>query len=427
MPEPKLRYYLHSKVASTGHRPIFLSVGVGETRPVRQATGYTAHPAYFAAKAPHLLKGADGYRTINEKLDELRLAVQKICRRLQDEGQLSNAALTPLLKAAVVSLTGKPVVARAAPEVPAAPSTLPLGQQPMRAVLAAWKEENGAHLSKAYLDRSKQYVDWMERFDPQATPAVVDEKWAKRYTAFLVRDTPLFNNTIHQHINMLRNLVAHAGLPTKFIKNGYAHEAKKCYLTWEEVQQVHAWQPPAHKVSLVRQKDVFVARCLCGLRYSDTVALLRPHIKAGASVNHIALDQQKTRAAVQIPIVALLQEILDKYHDWPTGQALPVISRQQTGNLIKEILREAGIDAPYVQVRYKGTVKHETILPKWQAASTHTARHTYGALLAKMKVDPLTMRDLLGHGNLSSTMTYVHLESEATERTVLDGFRKLGA
>ena len=62
---------------------------------MRQATGYTAHPAYFAAKAPHLLKGADGYRTINEKLDELRLAVQKICRRLQDDGQLSNAALVP--------------------------------------------------------------------------------------------------------------------------------------------------------------------------------------------------------------------------------------------------------------------------------------------------------------------------------------------
>jgi integrase len=426
MSEPKLRYYLHSKVATTGHRPIYLSVGVGETRPVRQATGYTAHPAYFVPSAPHLRKGADGYRSINEKLDELRLAVQKICRRLQDEGQLSNATLTPLLKAAVVSLAGKPVVERAVPAAPAAPSKLPLSQQPMRAVLAAWKEENGAHLSKAYLDRSKQYVDWIARFDPQATPAVVDEKWAKRYTAFLVRDTPLFNNTIHQHINMLRNLVAHAGLPTKFIKNGYAHEAKKCYLTWEELQQVHAWQPPAHKASLMRQKDVFVARCLCGLRYSDTVALLRPHIKAGASVNHIALDQQKTRAAVQIPIVALLQEILDKYHDWPTGQALPVISRQQTGNLIKEMLREAGIDAPYVQVRYKGTVKHETILPKWQAASTHTARHTYGALLAKMKVDPLTMRDLLGHGNLSSTMTYVHLESEATERTVLDGFRKLG-
>lgn len=43
-----------------------------------------------------------------------------------------------------------------------------------------------------------------------------------------------------------------------------------------------------------------------------------------------------------------------------------------------------------------------------------------------MKVDPLTMCDLLGHGNLSSMMTYVHLKSEATERTVLDGVSKLG-
>jgi len=57
--------------------------------------------------------------------------------------------------------------------------------------------------------------------------------------------------------------------------------------------------------------------------------------------------------------------------------------------------------------------------------SAHTARHTYWALLAKMKVDPLTMRDLLSHGNLVSTMTYVHLEAEATERTMLDGFTKL--
>ena len=427
MPEPKLRFYLHSKTAANGHRPVFLSVGVGETRPVRQATGYSLHPAYFSASAPHALKGADGYRTINEKLDELRLAIAKACRRLEDAGQLSNATLAPLLRVAVASLAGRPpksgkLKTAAQVELPVVGT---LAQQPMRAVLAAWQADNGAHLAKAYLDRSKQYVDWMERFDPRATPAQVDEQWAKRYTAFLVRDTPLFNNTIHQHLNMLRNLVAHAGLPTKHIKNGFAHEAKKCYLTWEELQQLHAWQPGPTQASLARQKDVFVARCLCGLRYSDTVGLLQPHIKTGGQVNHITRDQQKTRAAVQIPVVGMLQEILDKYRDWPTGQALPVISRQQTGNLIKQMLREAGIDAPFVQVRYKGPVKHERIMPKWQAASTHTARHTYGALLAKMKVDPLTMRDLLGHGNLSSTMVYVHLEAEATERTVLEGFSKL--
>jgi len=94
MPEPKIRFFLHSVAATSGNRIIYLSVGIGGERPVRQATGYTAHPAYFSAKAPHLLKGADSYRTINEKLDELRSAVSKACRRLEDGGQLSNRCRT---------------------------------------------------------------------------------------------------------------------------------------------------------------------------------------------------------------------------------------------------------------------------------------------------------------------------------------------
>ncbi|RZK13488.1 MAG: hypothetical protein EOO56_26990 [Hymenobacter sp.] len=103
MPEPEIRFFLHSVAAASGHRVIYLSLGAGEKRPVRQATGYAAHPAYCSPSAPHLLKGADGQRTINEKLDELRLAVAKACRRLEDAGQLSNAALAPLFKAAVSS------------------------------------------------------------------------------------------------------------------------------------------------------------------------------------------------------------------------------------------------------------------------------------------------------------------------------------
>ncbi len=51
MPTPKIRFCLHSKTAAT-----------------------------------------------NEKLDELRLAAQKACRRLEQRGQLSDAALAPLLK-----------------------------------------------------------------------------------------------------------------------------------------------------------------------------------------------------------------------------------------------------------------------------------------------------------------------------------------
>lgn len=106
---------------------------------MRQATGYPAHPAYFSAAAPHLRKGADSQRTINEKLDELRLAIAKACRRLQDEGQLSNATLAPLLKAAITALAGRAsTFAKPVPKAESVPPTmLPLAQQPMRVVLAA--------------------------------------------------------------------------------------------------------------------------------------------------------------------------------------------------------------------------------------------------------------------------------------------------
>ncbi len=88
---------------------------------MRQATGI-ACTRLTSTPPPHALKGADSYRTINEKLDELRLVSAKDCRRLADEGQLSNATLAPLLKAAVVSLAGK--LARPAPPAAApAPST----------------------------------------------------------------------------------------------------------------------------------------------------------------------------------------------------------------------------------------------------------------------------------------------------------------
>jgi|GEM_PF-1520526 len=429
MVEPKIRFYLHSKVSADGRRPVYLSVGIGETRPVRQATGVVVHPTYFSPAAPHILKGADGRVAYNERLDELRVLTSKLCRQLADAGTLTNAVLAPALKEAVAQLLHKKTAAApaAAPAAAKPAAAVPLAAQPLRASFAAWKEENAAQFSATYLNKGSQYLDWMEKFDADATPADIDDKWVKRYCSYLVTDTPLFNNTIHQHLNCLRALLQQAGLPTKWLKNKWKHPVPKCYLTFEELEQLTAWEPPANKPSWARQRDVFVARCLCGLRYSDAQALLVPHIRAGQNTNLIRLDQQKTRSAVQIPVVELLQKILDRYAGLPAGKALPVISRQQTGALIKEILQAAGINAPFVQVRYKGTVKHEKVMPKWKAASTHTARHTYGALLARMKLDPLTMRDLMGHGDLKSTMVYVHLEADATEKSVLEGWEKMSS
>ena len=431
MPAPKIRFYLHSKVAADGRRPVYLSVGIGQSRPVRQATGIVAHPNLFADTAPYFDKRTDGWRSHNERLDDIRPLASKLCRQLEDAGTLSNDTLAPLLRQAIAELPSSPrrrlrPLAAARPAAAPAP-VVPLRELPLRKVYERWQQDNSAEFSPEYLAAGNQYMTWMGKFDPYVTAERVDAAWVKGYTKFLVEETPLYNNTIHQHVNRLRVLLQVAGLPSKFIKNKFKHDSEKCYLTWEELHQLHAWQPPAGRTLLQKQKDVFIVRCLTGLRWSDSLALLRPHIRSGGTNNLIRLDQQKTRSQVQVPVLAMAQEILDRYQDEPSSRALPVISRTKTAETIKEILRLAGIDAPFVRVRYKGTKKHEEVMPKWQAAATHTARHTFGTLMARMGIDPFTIRDFMGHADMKSTMVYVHLEAHHGEQSMVAGFNRLAA
>ncbi|MET4073541.1 tyrosine-type recombinase/integrase [Hymenobacter sp. UYCo722] len=143
--------------------------------------------------------------------------------------------------------------------------------------------------------------------------------------------------------------------------------------------------------------------------------------------NVIRLDQQKTRSQVQVPVLAMAQEILDRYQEGPRSRALPVISRTKSAEAIKEILQLAGIDAPFVRVRYKGTKKHEEVMPEWQAVATHTARHTFGTLMARMGIDAFTLRNFMGHTDMKSTMVYIHLEAHHGEQSMVEGFNRLAA
>ncbi|TGE08781.1 site-specific integrase [Hymenobacter fodinae] len=422
----KLRFYLHSKAANDGRKPVYLSVGIGETRPVRVATGVVVHPHYFNTSAPHIHKNADGATSHNDRLDEIRLLTGRAVRQLEDAGQLSNEALLPKLKEVIAELTGRKSKAGNS-RLDELPKEKPLAEQSFRAVYEKWKGEKAGKFSKSYLEKGSQYIDWFEKYDPTITPATVTQSWIDRYTSYLVRDTPLYNNTIHQHINTLRVLMQHAGLVTKWIENDWDHDIEPCYLNQTELEQLMNWEPPTDKRAWQEQKDVFIMRCLTGLRYSDAAALLRPHIKPAVAMNMIRTEQKKTRTAVQIPILPIVQAILDKYSHLPAGQVLPIRSQQITGQRIKEILHAAGIDAPYIRVRYKGTEKHEEILPKWKAAGTHTARHTFGALLARMKLDPIAIKNKMGHKDLKSTMKYTHLEHEDTEKQMLEGWNKLSS
>jgi integrase len=46
----------------------------------------------------------------------------------------------------------------------------------------------------------------------------------------------------------------------------------------------------------------------------------------------------------------------------------------------------------------------------------HDLRHTYASVAIKGGVDPFTLKEILGHKNLTTTLRYAHLADEEVQR-----------
>ena len=46
----------------------------------------------------------------------------------------------------------------------------------------------------------------------------------------------------------------------------------------------------------------------------------------------------------------------------------------------------------------------------------HDLRHTYASVAIKAGIDPFTLKEILGHKNLTTTLRYAHLADEEVQR-----------
>jgi site-specific recombinase XerD len=46
----------------------------------------------------------------------------------------------------------------------------------------------------------------------------------------------------------------------------------------------------------------------------------------------------------------------------------------------------------------------------------HDLRHTYASVAMKDGIDPCTLKEIMGHKNLSTTLRYAHLADDAVQR-----------
>lgn len=120
-----------------------------------------------------------------------------------------------------------------------------------------------------------------------------------------------------------------------------------------------------------RAKDMFLLGCYLGLRISDLKRIVPYRVRNGS----IDLTQGKNRTAVSIPIIPQADEILKRYK-----YSAPKIGISKINEQIKLVCKEAKIEQPTFWKAKRAGKLIETIYPKCELISSHSAIKTFISL-----------------------------------------------
>lgn len=206
------------------------------------------------------------------------------------------------------------------------------------------------------------------------------------------------HNTAIKYISNLRKII------NVCLKNGWLtkdpfigfkmtkKEVVRDYLTEAELQTLITKEITNIRIKQVR--DIFLFSCFTGLAYIDAKRLKRSQIVPGIDGEKwIFTKRKKTDTPTRLPLLPIVQEILEKYEDHPvctaTDSLLPVPSNCKLNAYLKEIADICGIN------------KHLTF---------HIARHTFATTVTLSNGVPIeTVSKMLGHKSIKITQIYAKI------------------
>lgn len=163
----------------------------------------------------------------------------------------------------------------------------------------------------------------------------------------------------------------------------------RTYLTIEELKRLYETDYPASPYS----KRLFLFGCMCGLRYSDIMALRWKNLSFQESgVVTMSIRQKKTSKEISVPLcqeaIKLLPEKGESSEDDFVFRGEGYIVGRSVHDHLQKWAKMAGI------------TKH---------ISFHVARHTYATMLLTLGADLYTVSKLLGHTNIKTTQIYAEV------------------
>lgn len=189
-------------------------------------------------------------------------------------------------------------------------------------------------------------------------------------------------------------------------------------LTPDEFKTLYNFKYESQK--LAKARDLYCFGCLTGFRFSDIASLRYEHFQDGYIVKNI----QKTKQDDRIPILPQAQTIIDKYNDGSI-YPLPQLSNPKLNEYIKECCELAGINTPTIKHRYRGNKIIETVHPKYELITVHTARKTFITIGFIKGLSVKIIKSITGHKKEATFDKYLKIADELKKEEMLKAWENL--
>jgi integrase len=233
------------------------------------------------------------------------------------------------------------------------------------------------------------------------------------------QDSTLYRDI--KHVKTFMGEAMHLGLHqnTQFRKKQFVckseTESDNIYLTAEEILTIYNTDL-SELPHLIESRDLFVAACWLGLRYSDLAKIKPNHIQN----NTIRITTTKTGEDVVIPLHPLVLAIYKKY-----GNALPEAKANQNFNYdLKTIAEKAELKS---KCQARKIVRGEATFEwfdKHELVTAHTARRSFATNCYKMGVPTRSIMAITGHKTEKAFEKYIKLSKDEHAAIMLDVFNK---
>lgn len=255
-------------------------------------------------------------------------------------------------------------------------------------------------------------VEYEKFINYQHKLSEIDPEFYLEFGLYLAEVKNNINSTINRKIGRIRTLLEWAFTSGMIDTQRYAktfnfktHESGRFPLTEAEINMLACFQPELSFQKLIL--NAFLFACETGLRVSDLQQLQPHHIKTfqdqDGEISYLDLTQVKGSVRNFIPLSNRALQLLGSHPD----ENIFAFKYSQSANVaLKKSAKTAGLTRKVEIVFNQGNAIHKIVESLHDIISFHFARNTYISLLLAKGLQPVFVRDNVGHAELSTTMIY---------------------